>query len=666
MDTKQRVALFFLLLVLWQNTLSANALSQESSPYLLQHATNPVNWYPWSEAAFLKAKKEHKPIYLSIGYSTCHWCHVMEKESFTDPKTAALLNQYFISIKVDREELPQIDAHYQEIYKRYKNRSGGWPLNVFMTASKEVFFITGYILPAKKSFSEGFDTLLPRLHKLYADKTALHKAVAKLKNTSLTKQTHTKRSDTQSEIKAFTNLIKNSFNKDYPGFGEGKQFPESSKITLMLDVAQLQDDKTLKENYFALLDTMALHGIYDQVDGGFFRYSTDRDWEIPHFEKMLYTQAEVLPLYIRAYALTHKRLYKKVVQESIAMLENKFLWHHLYFSASDADSEHEEGGYYTFTQKEIAKALEKNPHAQEIQEALGFTLAGNMGSKIHLHFDANKRPKGFDAFTKALKLLRLKKEYPFIDTKINTPWNAMMVETLFQAAYIDTKYAQKANQHLKSLTKLMYKNHQLYHQSTPEKKPKQKALLEDYAFFIGALIASYETNYETKDLSFAEYLFWQAKEKFYKNDTWYMSEDFLVEAPADDKYYTSALGKMMQNGIKLAALKESFRYEKFVLANLSRLKNKLQIGKDFSPALLRAAFMQKYGIIVLKSRAEKLREHRTQITEIQYPYLLTLAEDYDAYLACTLRECFFKSNTLEPLLQKINSFVKNLQYNSKK
>jgi len=645
--------ILLLLFFLYFSTLNANELSKETSPYLLQHATNPVNWMPWSARAFAKAKRENKPLFVSIGYSTCHWCHMMEKESFTDKKIAAQLNKYFISIKVDREELPQIDVLYQNIYKSYKKHSGGWPLNLFMTADKKVFYISTYISPVRRSYSEGFDTLLPKLHKLYSDKSALKRAIEAISHPISTKQAHSKRSDTPLTVTAFSNSMKELYNTDYPGFGNSKQFPEASKMALMLELAELSGDVRLKKEYFTLLDTMALSGLYDQIDGGFFRYSVDLEWEIPHFEKMLYTQAELLPLYVRGYELTKKKLYKSVVEESIAMLEQRFGYKNLYFSASDADSKKEEGGYFIFTKSEVQKALQSNPHAKEIEEALGFTLAGNMRGKIHLSLSTDKRPEGFKAFQKALQRVRATREYPFIDQKINTAWNAMMIEALYDAAYIDKKYAKKADAHLQALQNLMLREGELYHQTVPKHTPTQKGLLEDYAFFISALIASYENGYDTAKLSLAEYLLSQAQQKFYQNSIWYMSEAKQVRADLNDKYYTSALSKIVEDTIKLSALKESFHYEKLaqksIKANEATLKRKLAKV----PALAHDYLMLKKGVFVLKSNKDNLVNNMKTIKEVHYPYLMTLQEDYDDYLVCTLRKCFLKSADLNAVIQVV-------------
>jgi len=647
----------FLIFFLSPTQLLTNELSNTTSPYLLQHANNPVNWMPWGEKAFLKAKREHKPIFLSIGYSTCHWCHVMERESFTDKKIATMLNKYFISIKVDREELPQIDTLYQQLYKKHYGHVGGWPLNIFMTAKRELFYITNYIPPSRESYAQGFDTLLPKLHHIYTNNSLLKRNIYFYMHTQ--KRIVKKTTKKQLSLQTLTESLQKQYNEEDIGFGKNKRFAEAAKTALMLDIAELSRNKALKKNYFDLLDIMALRGLYDQVNGGFFRYSVDAAWEIPHFEKMLYTQVELIQLYVRGYALKPKKLYKDVIQESIAMLDRRFLYKNLYFSASDADSKEGEGAYFTFTQVEIQKALQHNPHAKAIEDAMEFSFEGNFHGRVHINFYTSKRPKGFLAFQKALREIAAKRDYPFIDKKINTAWNAMMIEALYKASLIDKKYILKADKHLQALHDLMFVNNELYHQSVPLHKPKQKAILEDYAFYIAALIAAYEVEYDEKKLDFAELLLQQAKKKFYKEGVWYLSDDNLkIKADLNDKYYTSAEAKMVQNIIRLAALKASFAYEKFAKENLQK-RNKILTEKQAdAPALASAYLMQEYGIVVLKSSKKNLQKHRFRIEQILYPYLLREAKEYDDYLACTLRQCFAKESSLNTLIKALKAFKK--------
>ena len=645
-------SLFFFVLPLY-----GNALKNEQSPYLLQHADNPVNWMPWSKKAFVLAKQQNKPLFISIGYSTCHWCHVMEKESFEDKKIANLLNRYFISIKVDREELPQIDALYQNIYKKYYGNFGGWPLNIFVTPEKKVFFITNYIPPEKRFNKEGFLSLLPTLVQIYNDKKMLNKKINLYKKTEEKSIKHV--TNTELSLKSLSSSIKQLYQKEYSGFGKSREFPEASKLSLMLDIAEFTADKELQADCFSMLDVMALHGLYDHINGGFFRYSIDTNWEIPHFEKMLYTQAELISLYARAYSLKKKELYKSIVQESISMIMQRFEKDGVFWSESDADTQGEEGAFFTFTQKEIKRALKNNPYAKQIEDALEFSLEGNFKNRVHINFYTKRRPKGFKEFQKALQKIVSKREYPFIDKKINTAWNAMMVEALYKASIIDISYAQEAKRSLAKLTDIMFYRGVLHHQALLGKKAKQTVLLEDYAFFIAALIAAYEVDYEEEHLDFAEYLLMQAKERFFKDGVWYLSDDGMkIKADLNDKYYTSAAGKMVQNILKLAALKASFKYENFAKMTLDSFMLRLIEKKADAPALSRAFLMYKEGIIVLKSKKENLQKNRQQLTKITYPYLLTKAKPFDDYLACTLRQCFAKEKTLNKLIKSIKKLKK--------
>ena len=652
--------ILFLLFMILAGILCAdntkNALQYETSPYLKQHKNNPVQWYAWNEKTLLKAKKEKKPIFLSIGYSTCHWCHIMAKESFENKKIAKLLNKYFIAIKVDREEMPQIDALYQNIFYHVNKRTGGWPLSVFMTPQREVFYITGYIPSQKESYSEGFVPLIQRLAKLCKNKEALKKEIANIQKTVATEVKFSGIKDKNVSLVTLKKSLKKSFDDIYSGFGTGRKFPEASKLSLMMDVAAITEDKTLQKYSFAMLDTMALRGLYDHIGGGFFRYSVNANWEIPHFEKMLYNQAELISLYARAYKLSHKKLYRSVVQETIAMTQKRFFKNNLYWSASNADSKGKEGEFFTFTTKEIQDALKNNPYFTEIEDAMGFSIEGNFKNKVHVNFETQNRPRGFVLFKKSLLHVRAGKKYPFIDKKINTAWNAMMIEALYRSAAINNKYKKVADKNLAALKKLMFQRGELYHQTVWGVKPKQKGLLEDYSFFISALIAGYEVDYDTQKLDFAEYLLNLAQSKFYKNGVWYLSNDALhVKAGLNDKYYTSPLSKILQNVIKISALKASFRYEKLAKKSIHSLKNQLIRKQADVPALAKAYLMQELGVVIVKSSKENLTKNAKIMQTIKYPYVLTEDKEYNDFLACTLRRCFVKDKEINKVIQVINT-----------
>ncbi len=631
--------LFFLLFSLHAQK-KLNDLQYETSPYLQAHKTNPVEWMPWGEKAFTKAKREHKAIFLSIGYSTCHWCHVMEKESFSNKEIAKLFNKYFVAIKVDREELPDIDAYYQNVFLKMHHRSCGWPLSLFMSPEKKVFYSAGYLPATKKSYSEGLETLLPRLGKLYKSNSKEYKTLKKKTELLINAPAvYTKQKSGKISLQTLKNSLLKEYDDIYGGFGNSKKFPEVSKLTLMLNVALLSRDKELENSVYETLDTMALRGLYDQVEGGFFRYSVDAAWEIPHFEKMLYTQAELIPLYTRAYLLTKKELYKNVVVETIAMLERHYKKKNLYYSASDADSG-EEGAYFLYSKQEIAKT--------------SLEFVDNFEGKMHINIYNDKRPKDFTKIQKTLQKFRNKRAYPFIDKKINTAWNSMMIEALYSASVIDGNYAKQAEKTLQALTNLMYNNHTLYHQTILGAKPRQEALLEDYSFLIGALLEGYEVDYDTQKLAFAEYLLQKAKTLFYKDGVWYLSQSKLgIKAGLIDKYYISPLAKMLQNIVKLAILKESFRYEKLANSILISLEPQLQEKLALTPALATSYLMQKKQIVLLKSNRKNLEKNRVKIESIKYPFVLREVKNFDDYLACTLRQCFAKNEYLAQVLHAI-------------
>ncbi|MDQ7043347.1 MAG: DUF255 domain-containing protein [Sulfurimonas sp.] len=619
-----------------------NTLQYESSPYLLSHKNNPVNWMPWGDKAFLRAKRENKAIFLSIGYSTCHWCHVMKEESFSDEALAKLFNKYFICIKVDREEMPHLDTLYQEAYLKIRHHSGGWPLSLFMTPQKEIYYAGTYIPATKQSYSEGLDTLVPKLGKMYQKNSSeFQTTLAAIKKVLEAKVVYEKAEKTDISVDTLSESIKENFDEIYSGFGSGRKFPEASKLSLMMDLADINSDEELADYSYEMLDVMALRGLYDQVEGGFFRYTVDAAWEIPHFEKMLYDQAELIPLYVRAYLKTGKELYKNVVVETIDMLDKHYLEDDLYYSASDADTNHEEGAYFIFSKKEL--------------KGTGVKYIENFDDKMHLNIYEDERPVNFAKMRRVLLKVRSKKEYPFIDKKINTAWNSMMVEALFSASIIDIRYKKKAQKTLTALSKVMFKDYDLFHQTIIGRVPTQKGLLEDYSFFIGALIAGYEVDYDKKKLDFAEYLLNSANSKFYKKGIWYLSDDDLdIKAGLIDKYYTSPLSKMLQNIINIASLKASFRYEKLGIATLELQEDALKFKHSDAPALAKAYLMQRLGLTTLKSKKSNLLKHKEEIKKINYPYVLSKEEKYDDYLACTLRLCYAKDKNLKSVIKAIN------------
>ncbi len=651
--------IFILFTTLFAEELK-NRLQYSTSPYLKQHETNPINWYPWGEAAFKLAKKEKKAVFLSIGYSTCHWCHVMAKESFENEEIAKIFNECFISIKVDREEMPHLDSYYQKLHKKLRGRIGGWPLSAFLTADKKPFYVATYIPSTKKPYHEGLDTLLPRICKEYSnDYESVLKKAKEIELGMYKSPKPVKLKDAKITTESLIASLSREYDNIYGGFGRQKKFPEASKLSLMMDLAIIKKDEKLYKKVLQTLDVMALRGIYDHIGGGFFRYSVDTAWEIPHFEKMLYNQAELIPLYVKAYLKTKNELYRDVVIETIAMLDKRFVKNNLYYSASDADTKHKEGAFFLYRPEQIRYALNNSEHRDVIVESLEFTIDGNFENKVHLNFYTPSRPKGFKAFKKELLKLHKNREYPFIDKKINTAWNALMIEALFKASLIDEKYALKAQQHLDALKEFMFDKGELHHQSLIGLKPIQKGLLEDYSFLISALIAGYEVDYKSEKLDFAEYLLSRAKSKFYKNGVWYLSDDKLnIRADLKDKYYSSALGKMSQNIIRVASLKASFKYEELALKTLASINADIEKLQSDAPASATAFMMQKIGVVTLKSSKKRLKKRSLDIEMIKHPYVLTKFQKDERYLACTMRSCFSIKNEYEDIKKDIEESIR--------
>jgi len=531
-----------------------NELINEDSPYLRQHAHNPVNWMSWSDRVLQKAKEENKLIFLSIGYSTCHWCHVMERETFEDESSASILNHDFISIKVDREEMPDLDKYYQDVHYLLTKRSGGWPLSIIMTPDQKVIFAGTYLPPKSAQGRMGFRDLFSFINdKFHNDFQAIDKSAKSIEEAlrEYEKACEQREDIDKSVLDAFVNHVKASFDDTHKGIGTAPKFPHASTFSTLLDI--YQETGHLKALYMSedALEAMARGGINDQIEGGFYRYSVDEAWVIPHFEKMLYTNAELIEVYAKLYAINPKPLYKEVIEKTIQAMDERFLKNGLYFSASDADSEGEEGKYFVFKYQEVKdKLLESGFDEKECEEVLdyfGIMRAGNFehGTTNPCLKEMTKPAKLVET-TEILKSMRQNVSYPFIDTKILTSWNALMVSALFRASK-----NEKAKILLDTLLHSLHVNGVLYHQLVFGSSLKVEGLLEDYAFLIEALIEAKEEKY----LELAQQLAQEAMDKFYKEGVWYLSDKaFIAKAPLEDNSYKSAMATMIKNLFALSKL----------------------------------------------------------------------------------------------------------------
>ena len=503
-----------------------NRLARESSPYLLQHAENPVDWYPWGDEAITKAKKEDKPIFLSIGYSACHWCHVMERESFENQQTADVLNQYFISIKVDREERPDIDAIYMRAVQMMTG-SGGWPLSVFLTPDLKPFFGGTYFPPEAKHGQPGFKDLLLHIKETYRTR----KSDIKKDANAVTEQINGLSMIPKPEgilhgqilIDAAGALLKNMDPK-WGGFAGTQKFPSPPSLEYLLRYSM--SGRPVAPVAFQALEgtllNMAAGGIYDQVGGGFHRYSTDEHWRVPHFEKMLYDNAQLAKLYTEAWQLTHREVYRQIAQETCDYLTREMKSPHGGFYASqDADSDGTEGKFYTWPWHEIEIALqEKEKDINLIQDLWNITKPGNFeeGRNIlFLNVPDLDRLGELAAIKKTMVEWRKDhKTAPARDEKILTDWNALTIGALAYAGrafdrkdYISA--AQAAADYI--LKKHVSPDGYLVHSLGKDKFVA--GLLEDYAYMIVALTELYEATLDKSYLKQAERLSNQAMDLFY-------------------------------------------------------------------------------------------------------------------------------------------------------
>ncbi|MFZ1261112.1 MAG: thioredoxin domain-containing protein [Chitinophagaceae bacterium] len=502
-----------------------NKLIQETSPYLLQHAYNPVNWYPWSEEALTKAKDENKPILVSIGYAACHWCHVMERESFEDENTAKMMNENFINIKIDREERPDLDHIYMDAVQAMTG-SGGWPLNVFLTPAAKPFY-GGTYFPPQKAFNRPSwqETLLgvaqafrERRHEIDAQAENLTEHLLKSNSFGLQKISENELFSPDQPVEAFQNIMK-SADKEWGGFGRAPKFPQSYAIQFLLRYNHLTKNEEALQQALLSLDKMIEGGIYDQVGGGFARYSTDTEWLAPHFEKMLYDNALLVSVLSEAYQLTGKERYKEVIEETMEFVQRELLHPAKgFYAALDADSEGVEGKFYVWDYEEVKSLLGSN--AGIFCEYYNITEEGNwehsniLRVKMAERDFAVKKKLTIDELKKILltgkeKLLQKRNEriHPLLDDKIILGWNALMNIACSKAfaATGNEKYRTLAIENMQFVfNNFKGKEENEFHHTWKNDKAKYPAFLDDYAFLIQALIQLQEITTETKWLIHAK------------------------------------------------------------------------------------------------------------------------------------------------------------------
>jgi uncharacterized protein YyaL (SSP411 family) len=497
-----------------------NRLAKEKSPYLLQHANNPVDWYPWSDEAFEKAKTEDKPIFLSIGYSTCHWCHVMEAESFEDDEIAELMNDAFVNIKVDREERPDIDGVYMQVAQMMTGR-GGWPLTIIMTPEKRPFFAGTYI-PKKSRYNlVGLIDLIPRIADIWKnDRKNIKEVIQRVENALSEFLVEGSDSElTEDNIRlAFTDLSQR-FDEANGGFGSAPKFPSPHNLLLVLRYWKRTGNEWALHMVEKTLTEMRKGGIFDQIGYGFHRYSTDAHWLVPHFEKMLYDQAGLMTAYTEMYQITGDHFYAGVIRELFEYVTRDLMSPDgAFYSAEDADSEGVEGKFYVWSKDEIEIIVSKE-QSDVFCQYYGILTEGNYqneatGQKERLnipHIVADKKSiaasLGIDSeiisslindAREKLNAVREKRVRPHRDEKILTDWNAFMVSAIAKAgvALNDSEMIQTAERALRFLLEHLFdENGQLYHRYR-DGEAAYRAFLDDYSYLIMALLDVYEASFD--------------------------------------------------------------------------------------------------------------------------------------------------------------------------
>ena len=490
-----------------------NRLANEQSPYLLQHADNPVDWYPWGKEAFKKARELDRPIFLSIGYSTCHWCHVMEHESFEDDSVAKLLNDSFISIKVDREELPEIDHVYMSVCQAMTGR-GGWPLTIVMTPAKEPFFAGTYFPKDKRGGRSGLFQILPMIADAWNSKRQdIMTSVGQVKNylDQLNSKPAGNNFSTELINRAY-DQFRNGFDEEYGGFFRAPKFPSPHNLIFLMRYHHSFDNKIALDMATKTLKQMRLGGIYDHIGFGFHRYSTDRHWLVPHFEKMLYDQAMIAMAYTEAYHITGEDIFAQTAREIFTyVLRDMTASEGGFFSAEDADSEGEEGKFYIWTEQEIKEVLGED-YGKEFNDIFSITTPGNYrdessGKETRLNIPhlKNYNTNGSNEFESAREKLfniREKRIHPLKDDKILTDWNGLMIAALAKAAIVldEPVYLDAAEKAAEFVLHSISKGERLLKRYR-NGVAALDAHLDDYAFMAWGLLELYEATFATKYLS---------------------------------------------------------------------------------------------------------------------------------------------------------------------
>ena len=604
-----------------------NRLARETSPYLLQHAHNPVDWYAWGEEAFEAARRLDRPIFLSIGYSTCYWCHVMERESFEDEQTAALMNEHFVSIKMDREERPDADDIYMAAVVTLTGR-GGWPMSVFLEPQGLRPFAGGTYFPPQPRYGKpSFRQLLQQMADRWRDDRAgvLREAdrVAASVRRRLTGLTQPQPLDASVLQRAAVGMV-SGFDAEFGGFQRGRpKFPQPARLAMLMALAW--EDPTARDAIVRTLEKMAMGGIYDQVGGGFHRYSTDRQWLVPHFEKMLYDNAQLASIYARAYELTRDRFYEKITRETLDYVLREMTGAHgAFFSAQDAEAGQREGKSYVWSPQEVRSALAaagldqlydiavtvyglqrpnfRDPHhpSEPARNVLHLTarpeaLAGDVGVETDAFYVMLAQ------INQALLAVRDTREQPITDDKVLTAWNGLMIKAMVDGARAlgERRYLEAAQRAARFILDTMQTSDGGLLRTYRDGRPRINAFSVDYALLVDGLLTLHRATGETAWLDAAERLTDTARERFRDSaggayfDTLAGQSDLFVRTMTrHDGVVPAANTVMLSNLLDLAELTGQTSYLDDAAGTLVAMSS--QIARSPVSAALATVALQRF------------------------------------------------------------------------
>lgn len=636
-----------------------NRLINEKSPYLLQHAYNPVDWFPWGEEAFEKAKREDKPIFLSIGYSTCHWCHVMEKESFEDEEVASLINERFIAIKVDREERPDIDSVYMTVCQ-LMNGHGGWPLNLFLTPDKVPFYAGTYFPKESRPRMPGIKEVITQLYAIYKKDKKQIEDVTKQVQTALHQTIQLKAEETISELaveNGFRSFL-STFDETYGGFGTAPKFPTPHQHMFLLRYYYYTKDERALNMVVKTLDGLERGGIYDHIGFGFARYSTDEEFLVPHFEKMLYDNALLTITYTECYQVTKSEDAKKVANDTIQyVLRDLSSPEGGFYSAEDADSEGEEGKYYVWSYEEVLSLL-GDQLGTLFCAAYGISEDGNFEGKnipnlieVSLPQLADQNGLSIDELLarleKARKILfehRKKRIPPHKDDKMITSWNGLMIAALAKAARVfqHQEYLTKAIKAIEFIETNLFVSERLMIRYR-DGEVKELGIIDDYAYLLWAYIelyeATFDVNYLTKAQKLTEQmidLFWDHEKGgffLYGKD----AEDLLIrQKEAYDSALPSGNSVAALQMLRLARFSGNAQLEEMVYKIFSAFSYPIQnypMGHAYMLMTYLTTMMKGKEIVILGKISEEQQPFIDELQQEFYPEITYLVNTETAELS---------------------------------